>query len=631
MSGPTVEDFVCVETATDPHFWADGSEVVFRWNRPGVPQVFTVEAVGGLPRQLTDSGGVTYGLAVRPVHSEVLVIGDDGGDEQFQLHLVHLESGVRRLLASQPQVIHNFGSWSSDGRLLSYSSNQRARQFFDIYVQEVDSGLEHLVYQHDGMNGAGVFAADARALLISRPNLDLPGDNNLFVLELTASGTAAGEPRLATPHQADAAHATEWRAVALWSDGTIWALSNEGRDFVGLARIDGKTGEREYLATYDWDIEGAVVSADRSRIALVINEDGYSRLAAYEVDLTRRLGAAVALPGPPGPGVISTLAWRPDGGQLLYAFEGPRHPSDIWLADLTPANGSTRPPDQPATEPVRRLSESAAGAIDLTQLPEPTLVRYQSFDGREIPAFFYRPPRLPEDERMPCLVLVHGGPEGQSRPSLWGHYSAPHYLLTQGVALLVPNVRGSTGYGKGYSHADDVERRPDAVQDLVSATSWLAATGEVDPERIGVMGGSYGGYMVLAAITSAPERWAVAIDLFGIADFETFLKFTGPWRRRHRAREYGDNPEFLRSISPIHRAAEIRTPLLVIQGDHDVRVPPEESQQIVDSVRQNEGIVDYVVYLQEGHGIQKLPHRLDMGERIVAFCREHLTVPERRS
>jgi dipeptidyl aminopeptidase/acylaminoacyl peptidase len=221
-------------------------------------------------------------------------------------------------------------------------------------------------------------------------------------------------------------------------------------------------------------------------------------------------------------------------------------------------------------------------------------------------------------------VLVHGGPEGQSRPFLRASFAAPAYLLTQGVAVLVPNVRGSTGYGKAYSHADDVELRMASVRDLIAATDWLAATGEVDPNRIGVMGGSYGGFMVLAAITEAPEKWGAAIDLFGIADFETFLKFTGPWRRKHRAREYGDDPEFLRTISPIHKADQIRTPLLVIQGDHDVRVPQEESEQIVDTVRRNEGIVEYVVYPDEGHGIQKLPHRLDMGERIVSFCREHL-------
>jgi len=615
MGEATVEDFVRVETALEPHFSPDGSRVVFRWNRPGVSQAFVVDADGGEARQLTDTGGVTYGLAVRPRRDETLAIWDDSGDEQFQLHLVDLESGETRPLASAPMVIHNFGSWSADGRLLSYGCNKRERQFFDVYVLNVETGEEHLVYEQDGMNEAGVFAPDGRSLQMGRPNLDLPGDNDLFVVPLSESGAADGDVRRATEHPSGAADASQWSALRLYGDGTLLVLSDEGREFVGLARIDGATGEREFLAEYEWDIEAAAVTSDGSRVALVINEDGYSRIEAYELTSEARLGEAIAVPELPAAGIVSTPDWRENGEALAFTFEGPRHLSNVWVADLSVGEA-------------RRLSASASGNVDVEELPEPELIRYTSFDGREIPAYYYRPTSKPASgELAPCLVLVHGGPEGQSRPALWGRYSGPHYLLTQGVALLVPNVRGSTGYGKEYCHADDVELRMDSVRDLIAATDWLASSGEVDPARIGVMGGSYGGFMVLAAITEAPERWGAAIDLFGIANFETFLKFTGPWRRRHRAREYGEDPEFLRTISPIHRADQIRTPLLVIQGDHDVRVPQEESEQIVDTVRRNEGIVEYVIYPEEGHGIQKLPHRLDMGERIANFCREHLLEP----
>ena len=423
------------------------------------------------------------------------------------------------------------------------------------------------------------------------------------------SGARSAPPRPLTPHASNLA--AEWRGLHLANDGTLLALSDEGRDFNGLQRIDGASGKREFMRAPDWDIETATVTHDGSRIVLVINEEGYSRLEAFALDADLRLGEPLALPQPPC-GVISAPRWRVDGGALAFTSEGARHLSDVWLAEI-------------GAKHVVRVSRSDAAGIDVASLPEPEIVRYTSFDGCEIPAFFYRPPGSTGiDRQHPCLVLVHGGPESQSRPALWGRYAAPQYLLSQGIALLVPNVRGSTGYGKAYSHADDVELRMDSVRDLIAATDWLVAGGEIDPSRIGIMGGSYGGFMVLAAITEAPERWAAAIDLFGIANFETFLEFTGPWRRKHRAREYGSDPDFLRTISPIHKADQIRTPLLVIQGDHDVRVPPEESQQIVDTVRRNEGVVEYVVYPEEGHGIQKLPHRLDMGERIVAFCRAHL-------
>ena len=534
----------------------------------------------------------------------MLYVADDGGDEQFQLHLVDAGTGALKPLASAPLVIHNFGAWSSDGRLVSYASNKRERAFFDVYVLDVDGVEERLVLQQDGMNSAGRFSPDGRALLISRPNLETTADNDLYLVDVEEDdGT---EPRLLTEHQGVA----QWLAAYVHAGGAVLALSDEEREFIGLQRLDLESGVREYLLTPDWDIEGLALMSDGSRLAVVINEDGYSRLEVYEVTSDARLGTVVPVPELPR-GVISGLSWRPGGGALAFTFQGPRHFADVWVADLEAGEG-------------RQLTQSATHGVPVDSFPEPRLVRFPSFDGRQIPAFLYLP-EGPRNAPVACMVYVHGGPESQSRPTLWASSTAPlFYLLTQGVALLVTNVRGSTGYGKEYAHADDVERRMDSVRDLVAAVDWLASTGEVDPQRIGVLGGSYGGFMVLAAITEAPERWAAAVDLFGIANFETFLKFTGAWRRKQRAAEYGEDPEFLRTISPIHKADRIRAPLLVIQGDHDVRVPQEESEQIVETVRRNEGVVEYIVFPEEGHGIQRLPHRLELARRTVAFLDEHL-------
>ena len=604
MPGFSVDDMVRVESALDPSYSPDGSRVAYRSNSPGVPQVYVVDANGGEPRQLTDTGGVIYGLRWRPGHEEVLYIADDGGDEQFQLHLVDATSGASRGLASAPLVIHNFGAWSADGRLASYASNKRERAFFDVHVLDVDSGDERLVLQQDGMNSAGRFSPDGRHLLISRPNLDTTADNDLYLADLEAGD--GEEPRRLTEHGGVA----QWLSAHVHPSGAVLALSDEDREFIGLQRIDLETGAREFLLTPEWDIEALGVAPGGGRLSVVINEDGYSRLEVHEVTSDARLGEAVSVPELPR-GVISGLSWRPDGGALAFTFQGPRHLADVWIADLEASEA-------------HQLTRSATHGVPVDSFPEPRLIRFPSFDGRQIPAFFYIP-EDPRDGPVPCMIYVHGGPESQSRPTLWASSTAPlFYLLTQGVALLVTNVRGSTGYGKEYAHADDVERRTDSVRDLVAAVDWLGSTGEVDARRIGVLGGSYGGYMVLAAITEAPERWAAAVDLFGIADFETFLKFTGAWRRKQRAAEYGEDPRFLRTISPIHKADRIRAPLLVIQGDHDVRVPQEESEQIVETVRRNEGIVEYIVFPDEGHGIQRLPHRLELGRRTVAFLEEHL-------
>ncbi len=604
-----LEAFVRTESSDTPVFDATGRWMAFRSNRSGVWQAWLCDLDTGEVTPLTDTGGVIYSLAMRPGHRELLYVADDGGDEQFQLHLLDLDTRASRPLASRPRVIHNLGAWSADGRFLSYASNLRDRSAFDFYVLDLDAlgdqgPEERLLLEHDGMLEAGRFAPDGTHVLCRQVNLESPGDSLLLRVPLAATEP----PEVLTPHD----DLSEWFDARELPSGVILAVTNDGRDLAGLQRIDPATGRREYLVERDWDVEAMTIPADASRIAIALNEDGYSRIEAYTLTPDGRLGDPIALP-PLLPGAVATgMTWGPATGSLVCSMETPRHIPDLW--ELVPDDA----------EP-RRLTTGDAHGLPLDALPLPRVIRYPSFDGREIPAFLYVPEHPTVEGPLPCLVLVHGGPEMQSRPPLWARYSGPQYLLARGdVALLVPNVRGSTGYGKEYSHADDVELRMDSVRDLLAAVDWLAGSGEVDPARIGVMGGSYGGFMVLAAITEAPERWAAAIDLYGIANFETFLEHTGPWRRKHRAREYGTDPAFLRSISPIHRADQIRCPLLVFQGDHDVRVPPEESEQIVETVRQNEGDVEYVVYPEEGHGFHKLGHRLDLARRVAEFAQRTL-------
>jgi len=604
-----LEAFVRVESSDTPVFDSTGRWMAFRSNRSGVWQAWLCDLDTGEVTPLTDTGGVIYDLAMRPGRRELLYVADDGGDEQFQLHLLDLDTRVTRPLASRPRVIHNLGAWSADGRLVSYASNLREPSAFDLYVLDLDSDEERLLLEHDGMLEAGRFSPDGTHVLCRQVNLESPGDSLLLRVRLAATEP----PAVLTPHE----DLSEWFDSRELPSGVILSVTNDGRDFAGLQRIDPATGVREYLVERDWDVEAMAIPSDASRIAVALNEDGYSRIEAYALTSDGRLGDAIALP-PLLPGAVATgITWRPGTGSLVCSMETPRHIPDLW--ELVP--GEAKP---------RRLTTGDAHGLPLDALPLPRVIRYPSFDGREIPAFFYVPEHPTVEGPLPCMVLVHGGPEMQSRPPLWARYSGPQYLLARGdVALLVPNVRGSTGYGKEYSHADDVELRMDSVRDLLAAVDWLAGSGEVDPARVAVMGGSYGGFMVLAAITEAPERWAAAIDLYGIANFETFLEHTGPWRRKHRAREYGTDPAFLRSISPIHRADQIRCPLLVFQGDHDVRVPPEESEQIVETVRRNEGDVEYVVYPEEGHGFHKVGHRLDLARRVADFVQRTLITPRK--
>ncbi|HEV2108859.1 MAG TPA: S9 family peptidase, partial [Thermomicrobiales bacterium] len=332
-------------------------------------------------------------------------------------------------------------------------------------------------------------------------------------------------------------------------------------------------------------------------IAYAVNEDGPSRLWLRSTSS----GEERAVSGLPD-GVIEGLTWAPDGARLAFSLSGPRYPSGIWSCGL----------DGIATE----VTASNLGEVDPVTLSDPQIVRYPTFDGREIPAFWYKPAT---EGPWPVVVDVHGGPESQRRTQF-----APvtQFLLSRGYVVLAPNVRGSTGYGKAYCHLDDVERRMDAVADLTAAADWLAAREDVRADRIAVMGQSYGGFMTLAALTSYPDRWAAGVDVVGIADFITFLERTGPWRRSRRAAEYGDlerDADLLREISPLHKVDRIKAPLIVVHGRNDPRVPLFEAEQIVAALEARGRQTELLVFDDEGHGLAKRANRIAGYGAIAAF------------
>jgi dipeptidyl aminopeptidase/acylaminoacyl peptidase len=381
---------------------------------------------------------------------------------------------------------------------------------------------------------------------------------------------------------------------------SIFLATDRDGDFVRLARLDLSTLEIEHLTPDDWDVEEVELSEDGRWLAVSRNVEGYSDFMLFS-------GKGRRVPGPEMPeDIVGGFEFSPDGERLAFTLTGPNRNPDVWVVDL---------PDGEA----RRLTHSSTAGIPLRTFRRPGIVRYPTFDGREIPSLFYEPEASPEN--APVIVNVHGGPESQSRPLF-----APvtQYLLGRGYAIFAPNVRGSTGYGKTYTHLDDVYLRMDSVKDLAYAAEWLRGRGH---ERVAVMGGSYGGFMVLAVLTEYPELWTAGVDIVGIANVVTFLENTGSYRRALREPEYGSlerDREFLESISPIHKAEEITAPLMVIHGKNDPRVPVGEAEQIVEKVKKNGGAVEYLLYEDEGHGLAKLKNRLDAYPKIAAFLDEHL-------
>jgi dipeptidyl aminopeptidase/acylaminoacyl peptidase len=566
----------------------DGRRISFLTEITGVPQVWEIQAGGGWPEQLTFHEERVSGAEYSPTKEEILFGMDSGGNERSQLFLIGPGGGEERDLTRAPEAIHYSGGFSPDGTRVAFTATRRNGTDFDVFVQALPDGEPEMVWKTAGYHTVSGWSPDGSYLIVSRHHSNT--DNDLYGLDLESC-----EVTLLTPHEGEA----RFRSPNVTSDGGhLYLATDRDGDFLRIARLDLGTLELEYLTGDDHDVEEVELSRDGRLLAVTRNVGGYSDLLLFN-------GRGGRMPDPEVPrGIVGGLAFSPDGGQLLFTFVGPTRNPDVWTMRL---------PDGEA----RRLTRSSKAGIPPESFKRPTMVRYPSFDGLEIPAVFYEP----ENPDAPVIVNVHGGPESQSRPTF-----APvtQYLLGRGHAVLLPNVRGSTGYGKRYTHLDDVRLRMDSVKDLAHAAYWLRERGH---ERIAVMGGSYGGFMVLAALTEYPDLWSAGVDIVGIANLVTFLENTGSYRRKLREPEYGsleNDGEFLRSISPIHKADRITAPLMVVHGKNDPRVPVGEAEQIVESVRANGGRVEYLLYGDEGHGLAKLGNRLDAYPRIAAFLEETL-------
>ncbi|MFN0073327.1 MAG: S9 family peptidase [Chloroflexota bacterium] len=557
-------------------------------------QLWELDLESGLTRQRTDGSDRVMFAEYAPV-GRALIFGTDlGGNERCQFFLRSSDEAEPLPLTQNLEVIHNWGGWSPDASAYAYSANVRDRAYFDIYVRQLADGEPRQVLQHDGNNYVAAWSPEGNALIVSRPTSLV--NNDLYLLSLDGSVC-----RHLTPHEGDARY-----GAVYWRPGTnqLVLTTDVGRDLPRLMALDIESGLMEPLAEPEWGVEAARLSLDGHLLAWRTNDDGYSRI--YVRDLST--GAEIPVPSIPR-GVVSETCWSPSGSHYAISLSVHDHSSDIWLLDLK-------------QQTKRQLTQSTMAGLDPAGFVEPEVIRYRSFDGLEVPAYLYRPRGV--SGPCPVIVSVHGGPESQERPGFNGVFQ---YFVQRGFAVLAPNVRGSTGYGRTYTHLDDVERRLDSVEDLRAAWEWLVASNVGRPEAIAIMGGSYGGFMVLAALVNQPELWAAGVDIVGIANFVTFLENTGPYRRKLREAEYGSlerNRDFLERISPIHGIDRINAPLMVIHGANDPRVPVGEAEQIVNGLRARGAPVTYMRFEDEGHGLVKLENRLVAYPAIADFLEGEL-------
>ncbi|MCC7358116.1 MAG: S9 family peptidase [Anaerolineales bacterium] len=602
-----VERFFSIRVAYGPTFGPDGARLAFVATISGVPQAYVLPAGGGWPDPITFGADRVVTVNWSPAGDVLAFARDTGGNECTQLYLVNADGSGERQITGDLAAMHLFGAWSPDGQTIYFTANRRDRRYYDAYALDLTTGAERLLWQNDQ---SGYLLATQVAPGSHPPRLLLSlarssTDNDLYELEVTA------EPRTRhlTPHAGEARYLSPVYAA----DGRgVFVATDQGRDLAAVARIDATTLEQAGVAEPPAEVEELAASADGRWLAWAENVEGRHALRALDLH-TRKVHTAPLPRGvvvaPPADLVLAGMTFSPAGPVAAFGFSTPTRTPDVWTWDL-------------AANTVRQVTHSSHAGIPAAALTEPELIRYPTFDGRRIPAWFYRAGA--PDRRRPVVVFVHGGPEGQTQALL---IPVIQYLTHRGYHVLAPNVRGSSGYGKTYLNLDNVEKRLDAVADLAHAAQWLRAQPEVDGHRLAVYGGSYGGFMVLAAITRYPDLWAAAVDIVGIANFVTFLENTGAYRRAIREAEYGSlarDRDLLTEISPIHRADEIRAPLFVIHGRNDPRVPLAEAEQIVAALRRWGVPVELAVYDDEGHGLVKLKNKLDAFPRVAAFLDAHL-------
>jgi dipeptidyl aminopeptidase/acylaminoacyl peptidase len=586
------ERYLNIRSAYTPAWLWGGQRVAFLTDITGTPQVWAVDAAGGWPDQLTFFRDKVWTLSASPDGRQMVCLRDIGGNERQQIFLVTADGTQVRRLTQDDEAIHHFPVWSRDGERVAYASNARNGVHFDVYIQDVNDA-PMMVSQRDGNYRPLAWSPDNARLLLSHEISS--AHQVLYVLDLATGAVHA----LTLLDERVSNRQVRWA-----KDGTVYLLTNQGRDLMNLARMDVDTGQVVYLEDHEWDLESLAVSSDARTLAYTANVDGYARLFLFRLDS----GESEQVMGLPD-GVVAEPAFSPDGTRVAISVQSPNHNLDIWIVDV-------------ATLLCQRLTQSSLAGIPQQSLVEPDLIRYETFDGRSVPAFLYRPAGV--EPPLPVILYVHGGPASQTRPDFDPRFQ---FFLSRGYGILAPNVRGSSGYGSTYMALDDVQLRMDSVADLKYAVDWLCVSGVADPSRIAVYGRSYGGFMVLAAITTYPELWAAAIDVVGIANWVTFLENTGRWRRAHREMEYGSldhNRAFLESISPMHQVNRIQAPLLVIHGANDPRVPVTEADQIVERLRDRDHPVEYLRYPDEGHKISKLANRVDSFTKMAEFLARYL-------
>lgn len=582
-------------------FSASDGRILISSDETGVFNAYAVDPATGEREPLTMSEtNATFALSWFPEDDRILVTADGGGDELSHIYLRE-EDGRLVDLTPGENLRAMFLGWSPDGTDMWVATNQRDAASFDIYEIDTVAFEAGVVFQNDDSLQIGSVSPDGRWLSLVRNRTS--ADSDILLLDLSAPGAT---PQLITEHEGNIAYGDY--TFTPESDALVYA-TNEHGEFNQAWTYDLATGDTAPLIEADWDVSFVSYSPSGRYRVHGINADASTQVSI----LDRETGEALPLPDLPA-GELRSVRFSRDEGQIAFLINSSTSPSNLHLVDL-------------AEQTQSQLTNALNPAISQDEMVEASVVRFESFDGLEIPGIMYRPHNASADNPVPALVWVHGGPGGQSRV---GYSATIQHLVNHGYAVYAANNRGSSGYGKTFFHMDDRRHGEEDLRDIVAAGHYLRSLDWVADDQVGVIGGSYGGYITAAALAFHPEEFEVGINIFGVTNWVRTLESIPPWWESFREALYdemGDpavDGERHRAISPLFHTENIVRPMLVVQGANDPRVLQVESDEIVEAVRANGVPVEYVLFPDEGHGFRRRTNRITASEAYLTFLEEYL-------
>jgi len=566
-------------------------------------QLHEVRMPGGARRQLTFTPEPARGGGWQKKHGRYILFGQDtGGGEFYQFYRLDPDSG-RITLLTDGKSRNEGGAMSDDGELIAYTSTRRNGRDYDIYVMNpADPASDRPVSQMSGGGWAAVDWSEDKSRLLVAEYISA-NKSRIYLMDVKSGAKELLTPDKQTP--------VAYTGAEFAKDGkSIFLGSDDGSEFQRLYQMDLQTKAVRLLPTHiNWDVDEFDLSPDGKTIAFVTNEDGVGKIYLLDVRSGKKRQVS-QLPL----GIPSSVSWHENGREIAFNFTSARSPADVYSYDVKSGK-------------LDRWTESETGGLRTDNFVEPELVRVKSFDGLTVSGFLYRPDPKKFPGKRPLIINIHGGPESQSRPNFLGRNN--YYLDELGVAVLLPNVRGSSGYGKTFLTLDNGFKREDSVKDIGAFLDWAGRDAGIDDARIAVTGGSYGGYMTLACMTHYNDRLRCGVDIVGISSFLTFLKNTQDYRRDLRRVEYGDErepkmAEFMAQIAPLNNVEKIGKPLFIVQGFNDPRVPVTEAEQMAKAIRDRGGKVWYLMAKDEGHGFQKKKNADFQFISTIQFFKENL-------